>query len=255
MPTTASYVGTRQPSMFCYQCQEAAGGTGCTIKGVCGKPHDVANLQDLLIYVLKGISFLSIGTRLPEAFERQVSVFIMDSLFATITNANFDREVFIAKIREALALRTNVRSHWEEQHAETAAALPDAAVWQTDDESLFDAKANQVSVLATADPDIRSLRELLTYGLKGMAAYMYHAFHLNHTDAAVDLFMRQALAATLDDSLTADDLVALVMEAGKFGVEAMSLLDRANTGTYGHPEVTRVNIGVRNRPGILIQRA
>ncbi|MCA1291524.1 hydroxylamine reductase [Paenibacillus sp. alder61] len=252
MTTSASPVGTQQPSMFCFQCQESAGGTGCTIKGVCGKPHDVANLQDLLIYVLKGISFLSIGPHLPDALERQVSVFIMDSLFATITNANFDRDVFIAKIREALALRADVRSHWDERHSGDGAVLPDAAVWLADDEASFDAKAKQVGVLATTDPDIRSLRELLTYGLKGMAAYTYHALHLNHADANIDLFMRQALAATLDDSLSADDLVALVMETGKFGVEAMSLLDRANTGTYGHPEVTRVNIGVRNRPGILI---
>ncbi|GIO84201.1 hydroxylamine reductase [Paenibacillus faecis] len=252
MTTSASPVGTQQPSMFCFQCQESAGGTGCTIKGVCGKPHDVANLQDLLIYVLKGISFLSIGAHLPDALEKRISVFIMDSLFATITNANFDRDVFIAKIREALALRADVRSHWDERHSGDSAALPDAAVWLADDEASFDAKAKQVGVLATTDPDIRSLRELLTYGLKGMAAYTYHALHLNHSDAAIDLFMRRALAATLDDSLSADDLVALVMETGKFGVEAMSLLDRANTGTYGHPEVTRVNIGVRNRPGILI---
>lgn len=244
--------GIQEPSMFCFQCQEASGGTGCTIKGVCGKPHDVANLQDLLIYVLKGISFLTIDTKLPEAFDRQTSVFIMDSLFATITNANFDRDVFVAKIREALALRAAVRRHWDEQHAGETAALPDAAVWQADDETAFDLKAKQVGVLSSADPDIRSLRELVTYGLKGMAAYTYHAFHLNYANTQVDLFMRRALAATLDDSLTADNLVALVMEAGKFGVEAMSLLDAANTGTYGHPEVTKVNIGVRNRPGILI---
>ncbi|GIO37040.1 hydroxylamine reductase [Paenibacillus antibioticophila] len=252
MTSSVSPVGTQQSSMFCFQCQESAGGTGCTIKGVCGKPHDVANLQDLLIYVLKGISFLSIDARLPEVLEKRISVFIMDSLFATITNANFDRDVFIAKIREALALRADVRSHWDERHSGDDAALPDAAVWLADNEASFDAKAKQVGVLATTDPDIRSLRELLIYGLKGMAAYTYHAFHLNHSDAAIDLFMRRALASTLDDALTADDLVALVMETGKFGVEAMSLLDRANTGTYGHPEVTRVNIGVRDRPGILI---
>ncbi len=252
MNQTASNPDISTPSMFCFQCQESAGGTGCTIKGVCGKPHDVANLQDLLIYVLKGISFFSAGTELPEALDRRASVFIMDSLFATITNANFDRDVFVAKIREALALRDEVRRHWEEQRTGAAAELPDAAVWQADDEASFDAKAKSVGVLATADADIRSLRELLTYGLKGMAAYTYHALQLDHSNPQIDLFMRRALAATLDDSLTADDLVALVMEAGKYGVEAMSLLDEANTGTYGHPEVTKVNIGVRNRPGILI---
>ncbi|MFD3260003.1 hydroxylamine reductase [Paenibacillus lentus] len=242
----------RQMPMFCFQCQEASKGTGCTIVGVCGKPHDVANLQDLLIFVLKGISFFCIDTELPEALEQRTSVFIMDSLFATITNANFDRDVFVAKIQEALALRTQVRQHWDEQHPDSKTLLPDAAVWHGDNERAFDAKAQQVGVLATENIDIRSLRELLTYGLKGMAAYTYHALQLNHTSREVDQFMRRALAATLDDSMTVDQLVALVMETGKFGVDAMSLLDQANTSTYGHPEVTKVNIGVRNRPGILI---
>ncbi|SDE97607.1 hydroxylamine reductase [Fontibacillus panacisegetis] len=244
----------QQVPMFCFQCQEASKGVGCTIVGVCGKTYDVANLQDLLIFVLKGISFLSIDTELPEALERRVSVFIMDSLFATITNANFDRDVFVAKIRDALALRTQVQLHWDHQHSDPVSKmkLPDAAIWHSNDEEAFDAKAKQVGVLTTEDADIRSLRELITYGLKGMAAYTYHAFQLNHTKREVDQFMRQALAATLDDSLTADQLVALVMETGKFGVDAMSLLDQANTSTYGHPEITKVNIGVRNRPGILI---
>lgn len=244
----------QQVPMFCFQCQEASKGVGCTIVGVCGKTYDVANLQDLLIFVLKGISFLSIDTELPEALERRVSVFIMDSLFATITNANFDRDVFVAKIRDALALRTQVQQHWDHQHSDPVSKmkLPDAAIWHSNDEEAFDAKAKQVGVLTTEDADIRSLRELITYGLKGMAAYTYHAFQLNHTKREVDQFMRQALAATLDDSLTADQLVALVMETGKFGVDAMSLLDQANTSTYGHPEITKVNIGVRNRPGILI---
>ncbi|GAA0137726.1 hydroxylamine reductase [Paenibacillus sp. YSY-4.3] len=242
----------QQMPMFCFQCQEASKGTGCTIVGVCGKTFDVANLQDLLIFVLKGISFFSVDTELPEALEHQASVFIMDSLFATITNANFDREVFVAKIREALKLRDEVRQHWERQQPAGKTLLPDAAVWHSDDDKSFDAKAEQVGVLATEDADIRSLRELLTYGLKGMAAYLYHAYQLDYIDAQVDKFMRRALAATLDDTLTADQLVALVMETGKFGVDAMSLLDQANTSTYGHPEVTKVNIGVRNRPGILI---
>ncbi|MNO40696.1 Hydroxylamine reductase [compost metagenome] len=242
----------QQVPMFCFQCQEASKGVGCTIVGVCGKTHDVANLQDLLIFVLKGISFLSINTELPEALERRISVFIMDSLFATITNANFDRDIFVAKIRDALELRTQVQQHWEHQHQGSKVKLPDAAVWYSNDEEAFDVKGEQVGVLATEDADIRSLRELITYGLKGMAAYTYHAFQLNHTNHEVDQFMHRALAATLDDTLTADQLIALVMETGKFGVDAMSLLDQANTSTYGHPEVTKVNIGVRNRPGILI---
>lgn len=241
-----------QPSMFCFQCQEASKGTGCTLVGVCGKPHDVANLQDLLIYLLKGISFLSLDVRLPEALEQRVSLFIMDSLFATITNANFDREVFVGRIREAIALRGEVRAYFNEQYPEGTANLPDAAIWEADHETLFDEKARTVGVLSTQSEDIRSLRELITYGLKGMAAYTYHALHLERDDIELNRFMRRALAATLDDSLEVQDLVALAMETGKYGVNAMAMLDEANTSVYGNPEITKVNIGVRNRPGILI---
>ncbi|MBY0164788.1 hydroxylamine reductase [Cytobacillus firmus] len=240
-----------QPSMFCFQCQEASKGTGCTIVGVCGKPHDVANLQDLLIYLLKGISFLSLDVRLPEVLEQRVSLFMMDSLFATITNANFDREVFVGRIREAIELRGEVRTYYNEQYPEGTANLPDAAVWQADNEA-FDEKARTVGVLSTRNEDIRSLRELITYGLKGMAAYTYHALHLEKDDHELNRFMRRALAATLDDSLEVQDLVALTMETGKYGVNAMAMLDEANTSVYGNPEITKVNIGVRNRPGILI---
>ncbi|MBE9918372.1 hydroxylamine reductase [Paenibacillus donghaensis] len=238
--------------MFCFQCQEASKGTGCTLVGVCGKPHDVANLQDLLIYLLKGISFLSLDVRLPEGLEQRVSLFIMDSLFATITNANFDREVFVGRIREAIALRGEVRAYFNEQYPEGTANLPDAAVWETDHETAFDEKARTVGVLSTQNEDIRSLRELITYGLKGMAAYTYHALHLERDDNELNRFMRRALAATLDDSLEVQDLVALAMETGKYGVNAMAMLDEANTSVYGNPEITKVNIGVRNRPGILI---
>lgn len=241
-----------QPSMFCFQCQEASKGTGCTIVGVCGKPHDVANLQDLLIYLLKGISFLSLDVQLPEVLEQRVSLFMMDSLFATITNANFDREVFVKKIREAIELRGEVRTYYNEQYPEGTAHLPDAAVWQADNEASFDEKARTVGVLSTRNEDIRSLRELITYGLKGMAAYTYHALHLEKDDNELNRFMRRALAATLDDSLEVQDLVALTMETGKYGVNAMAMLDEANTSVYGNPEITKVNIGVRNRPGILI---
>ncbi|OXL88099.1 hydroxylamine reductase [Paenibacillus sp. SSG-1] len=239
--------------MFCFQCQEASKGTGCTLVGVCGKPHDVANLQDLLIYLLKGISYLSLDVRLPEALEQRVSLFIMDSLFATITNANFDREVFVGRIREAIALRGEVRAYYNEQYPEGTAHLPDAAVWEADDhETAMDEKARTVGVLSTRNEDIRSLRELITYGLKGMAAYTYHALHLERDDIELNRFMRRALAATLDDSLEVQDLVALAMETGKYGVNAMAMLDEANTSVYGNPEITKVNIGVRNRPGILI---
>ena len=241
-----------QPSMFCFQCQEASKGTGCTLIGVCGKPHDVANLQDLLIYLLKGISFLSLDVRLPEVLEQRISLFIMDSLFTTITNANFDRDVFVGKIREAIALRGEVRGYYNEQYPDRAASLPDAAVWEADNEADFDEKARTVGVLSTRNEDIRSLRELITYGLKGMAAYTYHALHLEKDDNELNRFMRRALAATLDDSLEVQDLIALTMETGKYGVNAMAMLDEANTSVYGNPEITKVNIGVRNRPGILI---
>ncbi|WP_238996490.1 hydroxylamine reductase [Paenibacillus pinistramenti] len=243
---------SQQPSMFCFQCQEASKGTGCTIAGVCGKPHDVANLQDLLIYLLKGIAYLSLDVRLPEVLEQRVSLFIMDSLFATITNANFDREVFIGKVRDAIALRGEVRAYFNEQFPEGTANLPDAAVWEADTEAEFDQKARTVGVLSTRDEDIRSLRELITYGLKGMAAYTYHALHLEKDDTELNRFMRRALAATLDDTLEVQDLVALTLETGKYGVNAMAMLDNANTTAYGNPEITKVNIGVHNRPGILI---
>lgn len=252
MNNNAQETLTHQPSMFCFQCQEASKGTGCTIVGVCGKPHDVANLQDLLIYLLKGISFLSLDVRLPEVLEQRVSLFMMDSLFATITNANFDREVFVGRIREAIELRGEVRTYYNEQYPEGTANLPDAAVWQADNEAAFDEKARTVGVLSTRNEDIRSLRELITYGLKGMAAYTYHALHLEKDDHELNRFMRRALAATLDNSLEVQDLVALTMETGKYGVNAMAMLDEANTSVYGNPEITKVNIGVRNRPGILI---
>ncbi|WP_172193679.1 hydroxylamine reductase [Saccharibacillus qingshengii] len=240
-----------QPSMFCFQCQEASKGTGCTIVGVCGKPHDVANLMDLLIYTLKGISFLSLDLDLTTELERRISLFIMDSLFATITNANFDRDYFIAKNREALELRSEVRALRDSQFPDASGNLPDAAVWEAD-ENDYDGKAWTVGVLRTENEDIRSLRELLTYGLKGMAAYSYHAGQLNEIDPALEAFVRRALAATLDDTLEAADLVALNLEAGKYGVDAMAMLDKANTGAYGHPEITKVNIGTGSRPGILI---
>ncbi len=239
------------PSMFCFQCQEASQGTGCTVVGVCGKPHDVANLMDLLIYTLKGLSFLSLDLDLPTELERRVSLFIMDSLFATITNANFDRDYFVCKNSEALKLRDEVRALRGSLFPHASASLPDAAVW-TADEHGFDGKAWTVGVLRTADEDIRSLRELLTYGLKGMAAYSYHAGQLGESDPALDAFVRRALAATLDDTLEAADLVALNLEAGKYGVDAMAMLDKANTGAYGHPEITKVKIGTGSRPGILI---
>lgn len=239
-------------NMFCFQCQEAAKGTGCTIQGVCGKTSDVANLQDLLLFVLKGVSYFSVKARAAGANVAEADKLVMDGLFATITNANFDRAVFVERIRQALLLRDRVKAEAEARGVLFPDSLPDAAVWTSFNEADFEEKAATVGILSTENEDVRSLRELLTYGLKGIAAYAEHAYQLGFQDESVFEFVAKGLAATLDDTLSADELVALNMEAGKVGVSVMALLDTANTTTYGHPEITKVNIGVQNRPGILI---
>lgn len=238
--------------MFCYQCQETAKGTGCTVKGVCGKTDDVANLQDLLVYVLKGISVYSVKAREKGIENATVNKFVFDSLFTTITNANFDRDIFINRVREGLKLRNEMRSACEKAGITFSQPLPECATWFADTAEEFEAKAPAVGVLATENEDVRSLRELTMYGLKGMAAYTEHAYNLGFEDPEIYAFMQRALVDTLNDNLTADELVALVMETGKYGVSAMALLDKANTTSYGNPEITRVNIGVGKNPGILI---
>ena len=237
-------------SMFCYQCQETAKGSGCTVQGVCGKKADVANLQDLLIYTLKGISAYTVEARKAGIATAAADKFVMEGLFATITNANFDKEYFVTLIKQALAVRDSVKAELAKAGV-TAAVSHDSAVWFADDAAAFEAKAATVGILATENEDVRSLRELLTYGVKGMAAYAEHAFTLGYADDALFAFMQKALVATTQD-LTADELVALVMECGKYGVDVMALLDKANTTTYGNPELTKVNLGVRNNPAILI---
>ncbi|QZY53965.1 hydroxylamine reductase [Crassaminicella profunda] len=240
-------------SMFCYQCQEAAKGTGCTIKGVCGKPEEVSNLQDLMIYTLKGIAVVTQeGSKVGAKF-LAADHFTMNGLFMTITNANFDEEVFIKKIKEGLALREEMKKELRSKGV-TLDDLHDAATWTADSVSAIKAKADsvQVGVLATENEDVRSLRELIIYGLKGMAAYAEHAYNLGKENEEIYAFITKALVATLDDTLSADELVALTLETGKYGVDVMALLDAANTGTYGNPEITEVNIGVRNNPAILI---
>lgn len=239
--------------MFCYQCQETAKGKGCTMQGVCGKTSDVANLQDLLIYALKGISILGlkadeIGLNMPE-----VDKLLLDGLFMTITNANFDKNRFVEKIKDALEIREELKAQLKAKGVNLE-NLPDAATWYGESLEAFEAKADsvQVGVLATEDEDIRSLRELITYGVKGMAAYAEHAMNLGYEDEEIYKFMRKALVATLDDTLTVDDLIGLTLETGKYGVDTMALLDKANTETYGNPEITEVDIGVRNNPAILI---
>ncbi|KAI7266607.1 hypothetical protein KC345_g8144 [Hortaea werneckii] len=238
--------------MFCYQCQEAAKGTGCTIQGVCGKTSDVANLQDLLVYTLKGIAIFAQSGRGLGFTDRAAEKFMIESLFATITNANFVPEYFTARIREGLALRDKWRSRLEQAGVAAALADHDAATWTAVTDSELQAKAEVVGVLATEHEDIRSLRELLTYGLKGMAAYMEHAAVLGFYEESAHAFMEKGLVAVLDDNLSGDELTALVLECGKSGVDVMALLDRANTAAYGNPEITKVNIGVGSNPGILI---
>jgi len=238
-------------SMFCYQCQETAGGKGCTKAGVCGKPADVAVLQDLLLYVAKGVSYYSVKAKENGIHNEFAEIYPVECLFITLTNVNFDREAILKKIREGLRLKDSLQVQLKTGGVETPDA-PDAATWTATTDEEFEAKAAKIGVLATENEDIRSLRELIVYGVKGMAAYYHHAHILDFKDTEITSFIQKALAATLDDSLSADDLVALVMETGKFGVSTLALLDKANTTVYGSPEITTVNTGVRQNPGILI---
>lgn len=232
--------------MFCYQCQETAGCSGCTRSGVCGKTPGVAAAQDLLVWLTKGLAQTAVRLRAEEGrVPREADRLVGFNLFVTITNANFDEAAILGRCRETIRIRDGLAAELEER-----SGLHEAARW--DDMDHWMEKARAVGVLSTEDEDIRSLRELITYGLKGMAAYLLHAAVLGVEDAAVDAFLQRALAATLDDTLTADALVALTLEAGKYGVEAMALLDGANTARYGSPEITSVELGVRDHPGILV---
>ena len=233
--------------MFCYQCQETAGCTGCTQAGVCGKKPDVAAMQDLLVYLTKGLSVVTTllrgeGTEVTPEINHKITL----NLFVTITNANFDREAIVERIRETLAVKQELL-----MKVKDVSGLPEAAVWNGSEDE-FAGKAAQVGVLSTENEDIRSLRELITYGLKGLSAYSKHTNALLKDEDETDAFLQRALASTLDDSLGADDLVALALETGKYGVNVMALLDKANTEAYGNPEITKVNIGVGKNPGILI---
>ena len=236
--------------MFCFQCQEAAKGTGCTIKGVCGKDDETANRMDLLLFVTKGVSVVATllrnaGVEIPSHIDH----FVVDALFSTITNANFDIESITKRIVEGITLRDRLK----EEACKQAIELPiiDELVW-IGDENSFEGKALTVGVLREANPDIRSLKELTIYGLKGMAAYVEHAGNLGFEDKDLHRFIQYALAETLRKDLSAEQLTALVLETGSYGVKAMALLDKANTSSYGNPEITQVNIGVRNNPAILI---
>ena len=235
--------------MFCYQCQETAKGTGCTMRGVCGKLPETAGLQDLLVYVTKGLSAVTTQLRAEgKEVSEQVNHLVSLNLFTTITNANFDDEAITAKIVETLTCKEQLLKHLDD-----ASKLPEAAKWnRCVGEFAAKAASPEVGVLSTENEDVRSLRELITYGLKGLSAYSKHANALLKDNVEVDTFMQKALALTLDDSLSVDDLVALTLETGKYGVDGMALLDEANTSAYGNPEITKVDLGVRKNPGILI---
>ena len=233
--------------MFCFQCQETAGCKGCTISGVCGKKPEVAAMQDLLVYVTKGLSAVTTRLRTEgKPVSAEINHLVTVNLFITITNVNFDRETIIRAIVHTLDVKRSLLTQLT-----NTTGLPEAATWDAQ-QSDFDVKAATVGVLSTADEDIRSLRELIVYGLKGLAAYSKHANALMQDDAEIDAFIQSTLAKTLDDSLDAAALTALALETGKFGVQGMALLDKANTDAYGNPEITEVDLGVRNRPGILI---
>ncbi len=233
-------------SMFCYQCQETAKNTGCTVRGVCGKNEEVANLQDLLIYTLKGISDIIIKGDIDIKEHDKINFKVLSGLFTTITNANFDDDSIENQIRELLTKRDELRE------SVSVEGLHDAATFAIDSRESMLEKAASVGILATENEDIRSLREMIIYGLKGMAAYVEHAKNIGDEDLDINHFIYEALAATLDDTLTIDNLVALTMKTGEYGVKAMALLDNAHTTRFGNPEITEVNIGVRQNSAILI---
>lgn len=233
-------------SMFCYQCQETAGGKGCTMRGVCGKTEEVAKLQDLLIYTLKGIAETVVKGKMEAGELGDANYEVLSSLFMTITNANFDDGAIEKQIVKMIELRDKLRESAD------VGALHDAAVFTVSGRESMLEKAASIGVLSTEDEDVRSLREMITYGLKGIAAYAEHAKNIGKEDPEINAFIYEALAATLDETLTADDLVALTLKTGEYGVKVMALLDEANTSRFGNPEITEVDIGVRKNPAILI---
>jgi len=232
--------------MFCYQCQETAKGRGCEIAGVCGKNEEVAKLQDLLIYTLKGISEIVVKCKTDISNISKTNHQVLNSLFITITNANFDASAIETQINKMLDLRNELKKE------ETDISFSDAVNFEVNSREEMLKKAETIGVLSTENEDIRSLRQMITYGIKGMAAYAEHALNLGKESQDIYDFIYKALAATLDDNLSADELVTLTLETGKYGVDVMALLDKANTSKYGNPEITKVNIGVRNNPAILI---
>ncbi|MFA5850790.1 MAG: hydroxylamine reductase [Bacteroidales bacterium] len=238
--------------MFCYQCQETARNSGCTIQGVCGKTADVANLQDLLVFLCKGISMYTVPLREMGVENPEVNKFITDSLFMTITNANFDKSRFVVRVKQAIVMRDAVRAVFVSKGGDIKEITFEGAFWTSDKLEEMEEKATQIGVLATENEDVRSLRELTIYGVKGIAAYAEHAFNLGHEDNNLYAFMQRALVDVTKNNLSVDQLTGLVLETGENGVKVMALLDKANTTAYGNPEITKVNIGVRKNPAILI---
>lgn len=231
--------------MFCFQCQETAKGTGCILSGVCGKTPEVANMQDLLLFVVRGIAVYNQALRKDGRSSARADKFIFDALFTTITNANFDKHAIIKKIKKGLELKKDLNNQVTIEHA------PDECTWYGD-ETEFEEKAQTVGVLRTSDEDIRSLKELVHYGIKGMAAYVEHAYNLGYENPEIFAFMQYALAELTREDITVDELITLTLATGNHGVQAMAQLDTANTSHYGNPEISEVNIGVRNNPGILV---
>jgi len=241
-------------SMFCYQCQEAAKGIGCTgSKGVCGITDDVIHLQDLFVHLLKGLSYYSLEAKKNGVDNGNADVFITEGLFTTITNANFSHDVFVQKVKDAISLRDSIKANLLKAGVTVDLTSKDFLTWKEESDEKIIAKALTIdSKIDAPDEDVRSLRALTLYGLKGLAAYVLHAHNLGYEDNALYTFIQEVLVKLTDDSLSVADNINLVMETGKFGVTAMALLDKANTSSYGNPEISKVNIGVRNNPGILI---
>src|SRR6056297_1172327 len=239
--------------MFCFQCQEAAKGSGCTVKGVCGKTDQVANLQDMLMYITKGVSVYADIGRKDSIVYNEADRFVLEALFITITNANFDQYSIIEKIKEGFFVRERLKKLLEENHIKLHDNLPENTKWFSDKDEEIISKSSIVGVLHAEDnEDVRSLKELLTYGIKGIAAYAEHAWNLGFKDDSIYGFIHKGLSATVNKNINEQELVNLVTECGKFGVDVMALLDKANTETYGNPEISNVNVGVRNNPAILI---
>lgn len=239
-------------SMFCFQCQETAKGTGCTIRGVCGKSDEVAQLQDVLIYVCKGISIYSTVAREKGLEKKEINLYIADAMFTTITNANFDKFAIAEKIKKGLELRDALAAEMNQKGITLPSPLHDSATWKASTMADYMQKGPEAGVLTTTNEDLRSLKELMVYGIKGIAAYAEHAANLGMEDNDIWAYMQKGLAATTDTTLGVPELLTLVMECGSYGVKVMALLDKANTTKYGNPEITKVNIGVRNNPAILI---